>query len=1191
MKYKLILFLTVFLMGVDGVYSQQRVKLKNALDQITKVYGTKFSYADGLLDHEETMSNLIPVKKEKPIEEVLKTVLYPNRLLFLYVQDNYYTIIRERKTDTDTEPRAVQDPYLRTITGIVKDEMGRPVVGASVIPQGLRQGTLTSSDGRYTIRMKTLVDALIFSYLGMQPKRVLIGNSDEINIVLQLEDNVIEEVSVVSTGYQKVPKDRATGAFGQVSSAEIRKTPTISLTDRLEGTMAGVHVDPKTHEVQIRGVNSYGAGSSKRPLIVVDGFQMSDIENNRFNLGENVTGQASGGAILSMFNPEDIESITVLKDAAAASIWGANAANGVIVIETKKGRSGQPTIGFGTNFSVSKPSDLSKLDRMNSAQYVALEKELFEKGFYADNYTADSWTPFNTKKPHSQAVEWLFSRQRGQATQTQLDSALSSLSLIDNNRQIQDYLLQTATSQQYNLSVSGGSGGTNYFLSGNYSKDVPSFRANRGESAFVNANLTNTLFNNRVRVSTGINYNFNDALNNPTAMNAFSGLQYGLRPYDLLVDDNGERIRRYLRYRPEVIRDRFDKAGYLDWTYNTLDELDAIQYAEQANRLRINMDVNTKITDWLDFSVMGQYQRNLENTENISSLDSYEVRDAVNYATAVVANGRLSYGIPLGGKLGTRSYNGWQYVLRSQFNINKDFGTDQHHNLTFIAGTEVSQNEYRSVSQNFFGFNPDTYGVSAVNPTVQYPVVEGWNESIGTQAAAVVGRNLYRSLSYYANAATAFLNGRYVISGSVRFDDFTVVGASRSQRAQPLWSIGGKWNLKKEEFMRDVSWLDNLDLRLTYGVNGTIPNGVGNVTVITTSTDAQTNETTAKISSPANQQVTWEKVYGWNYGIDLTTWSKRLTFSADYYNKRTEDILYNLPFNPTYGWTQLMFNSASMKARGIDIALGVDWFRDRFGGKTTFTFGYNTNEVTDTRFTKATNAATLTTSRLPIAGMPVDYLYAYRWAGLDESGRSQVSKLDGSIVKASQSGLDIAVDDLVYMGRTTPPYIGGLFNTFRYKNFTLDVRMTYEMGHILRRSSIQNYPSFSISANSTAVIGTQKDLAYRWQQDGDQAITNVPAIVQDGSQSNSLTRYSNADILVVSGSHIRFQQVGLGYNFNADILRRLPFKTLSINTSARNLGILWRENKDGVDPKYRYVGNYSNIPPAPTYFLSISTTF
>lgn len=1186
MNSKLLVFLICLLSSL-GAYAQKKVGLEQALNEVTHLYGTKFSYEEGLLRGVQVDVDLVPKNKSNPVETVLKDLLYPNKFLFLFVQNNYFTIIRDSRGEKDN---AGDDRFWKIISGYVKDGDGDPLVGVTVLPDGhaVRSGVTTSSDGHYTIRLVNPAEALIFSYVGMEPQRKVIGNNTQINVSMGAIVNELEEVEVLSTGYQKISKERATGSYSHMTDKDLKETPTINILERIEGLAPGVQVDVRNNTIRVRGISSFGSSTAKDPLIVIDGFPLTTNEDSRFQLVSRGAGSAANNAVMSNINPEDIESITVLKDAAAASIWGAQAGNGVIVIETKRGRNSIPTINFSTNLSISAPADLKDLNRMSSAEYIELEKELYERGYYTDNYLKDDWMNFNQKAPFSEAVEWMFKVDRGTATEAERDAALARLASIDNTGQIRDYLLQNATSQQYNLSVSGGTNKNTYYVSGNYSKDVPVYRANKAESFSFTSNLTNQLFNDRVKLSTGINYTYGNSLSSQAAANAIGGTELGLRPYELLKDDAGNVISRNIRYRDEVAQSFVDQ-GYLDWSYSPVDELDATNYNSQSHRIRIHADINTKINSWINLSVMGQLSRNLEDSENVDKLSSYSMRNMINYGTTVSSTGKLSYGVPLGGSMQSQYTSGWQYVLRSQFNLDKNFGEQKEHNFTGVVGAEMRQNTYRTLGQKFYGFNEDTYSFATVNPTEYYPTIDGYSGTLGGSNSSQ--KSLTRYLSYYANAAAAFFKNRYVLSASARFDDMTLVGASRSDRAKPLWSVGVKWDAKQEDFLNEVYWINGLSLRLTHGVNGTIPTSTGVNTIITTSTDNTTNETTASISSPGNNAVSWEKVRTSNFGLDFATWNNRLSFSLDYYTKETTDILYSLPFNPTYGWSRLTVNGASMESHGIDLGARADWWRnENFRWSTTFNFSYNTNEVTDSRFEASTAVSSLLGGGTPTVGKPVGYLYAYHWAGLDENGQSQIYNKEGEIITSGQYNSLITTDDLVYMGRTTAPYFGGLFNTFALKNFTLGIRLSYEMGHVLRRLSVQNYPTWNTTSYS-GVIGTQKDLALRWRESGDELTTDVPGLIRDENLQNSIDRYKNADLLVISGSHIRLQQVNFGYTFSPDFLKRTPFKTLSANASVRNLGILWRKNKDGVDPQYVSTTNYNNMSPAKQFFFSINTSF
>lgn len=1174
----------LFPLAVSG---QQKMSLKKALEEVRQVYGTKFSYEEHLLD-DVYVNVKAPMDKKESVEKVLKELLYARGFLFLYVQENYYTIIKDNRKESVSTPdiatENIQAPnYVQTITGIVTDADGRPLIGATVIPEGyaIRNGVITSSDGRYTLRLEQATAALVFSFVGMSPQKVPVEGKSVINVRLQSDIRQLQQVNVISTGYQVLPKERSTGAAELITAKQIKEVPAPNMMERLEGLVPGVRFDVRNNTINIRGKNTLGVTDGSSPLIVIDGFPAVEQK-----LTDRLNGNASAGAILSRYNPEDIESITVLKDAAATSIWGAKAANGVIVITTKKGVKNSSRINFSSNLSVSAPANMDHLDRMSSSEYIDLEREMKDLGYFSDPYYWDSsWMTFNQNKPVSEALEWMFKVDRGQATAAQRDSALSALGKLDNRKQIRDLMLQHAITQQYNLSFSGGGQNSTYYVSTNYSKDIPVFRNNKGENYFVTANLSNDLFNNRVTVTTGINYNYANSVSNQAALNAIGSSRLGLRPYEMLQDAAGNPIARSIDYRDEVAADFLSK-GYLPWTYSPLQELNYGNTDSKENRFRFNTAINTKVTNWLNVDLSGSLQRNTEEEIILNETNSYDSRTMLNTATTVGTNGRLVYGIPFGGKMQTANSTATSYSLRGQVNVNKSFGNI--FNLNALAGTEIRQEKGSRYQQTRYGFNEETYTSAAWDPTASYQTVMGWSSSLGYSDGSI-RNSISRALSYYGNAALSIFGNRYTVSGSVRFDDFTLVGASRSQRAKPLWSVGAKWDVKSENFMQNVNWLDALNLRLTYGTGGSIPTSASKTAVMSIyAPNSTTREPYGDIVRPANDKISWELTKSWNLGIDFALLNNRLGIGADVYGKKTTDILWQFPINTTYGWSSLQYNAASMKGHGYEFSVRGEIVRSKnFGWTSVFNLSYNTNEVTDSRFTKNENAVLVVNGGSYIVGMPTDYMYAYRWAGLDDKGRSQVYDKEGKIINADAGNNQITTEDLVYEGRTTPPFFGALFNNFNYKAFTFGVRITYEMGHVFRRPSIQNYPDWNGAYQG--VVGTQKDLARRWRKPGDEATTNVPGL--ENVSTNNLNRYKWSDLLTESGSHVRLQQISMGYQIPSRVLSGLFLKSGSVSLSARNLGIIWRKNKSGVDPNYIVTNNYSNLPPAKAYFLSVNASF
>ncbi|NWL01619.1 SusC/RagA family TonB-linked outer membrane protein [Flavobacterium collinsii] len=1035
--------------------------------------------------------------------------------------------------------------------------------------QGKQSWDITRKEGEYRMRVSPY-DTIVFSSLGFKTVTVPVNNKRIIDAVLVPDVMELHTVEIaVSNGYTEIPKERVTGAIGVMTAKELAEVPTVDIQSRLEGKLAGVNVDPRTGSISVRGTNSYsGTG---QPLIVIDGFPQSREDFAFSKRG------VPGSSILSFLNPDDVESITVLKDAAASSIWGSMAANGVIVITTKKGKKGEPTISFNTTTSIGEKIDLGKLRVMNTAQYIDYEKDLVNGGFVADNIS--NWQALNP----SAAQEIMFRQKRGEISIAQRDQLLAQLGQNDNLGQINKYLLRNSVTTQYDLSINGGNEKSTYYLSLGYNKDHAAMRGNDSQS--YNITLNNSFqLKSFLKLNTGVNYVPTSYQTNTVANEALSNVSAtALRPYDMIADENGNGINRYFLFRPEVSKG-FEAKGYLPWSYNYLDELNYSNVITKGANIRLNASLTATVTDWLNFEASGMYTSITNKTKSLSELDSYFTRNMINQATSVNTAGKLVYGIPLGSYLYNTNINNDTQSMRFQMNINKNL--NENNSLHFLAGTEIREERREGSSQRYYGYNVDTNSGQSVNPTVYYNTVYGWQSIIGTSDNSI-SKSRNRYLSYYGLGSYDFMN-RYHVSGSVRFDDTNLVGASKKNRALPLWSVGGKWDMNKEFFLRDVNWLSNLAFRITYGKAGVSPSGgFGSQSPVISigSVDFNTQLPTGSISIPQNPEIKWETTSTFNYALDYGFFNNRLRGSVDFYYKKTEDILVNLPFNPTYGWSFVNYNTGTLKGHGVDLSLSGTIINTAFKWNSTFNFSYNTNEVTDSRFKATTTNQYL--SGVTTEGKPIGYVYAYNWAGLDNTGQSTVYKKDGTIVNSTQGIASIDKEDLKYMGTTFAPYFGGLMNDFSFKNFRLGVQITYYAGHVFRNTVLQNYPSYS--GVQYGAVAKDELVADRWRQAGDEAFTNVPGLTN--ISFNSLNRYQMADINVLPADNVRLQQVSLGYNVPSEWLQKTFIKSLSFNFAARNLGLLWVKNDLGIDPQYLSNNNYNTLPPQRNYSLQFNCSF
>ncbi|MFN0257292.1 SusC/RagA family TonB-linked outer membrane protein [Pedobacter ureilyticus] len=1155
--------------------AEKNAPLEHILKEIRKQSGYDIIYDLNLvLDTKPVSINV----NQANVFEALQRTLSGQQLTFTV--DGRTIVIKERGVI-----EKITDMVLDYEVKIqVRDSLNLPIAGANVYNKTINKMYTTDKNGEVLIKdVPANGYVLQISYIGFKGEEIFVDRKTKTYWVTMKEATAgLQEINVISNGYQTISRERAAGAYAIVSAKEIQETPALNLMERLEGKVAGVKFDIKNNTIQIRGVNSF-AGASGTPLIVLDGFPMMD-PSDRATVTKSVSGNAWGNSIISSINIADIEQITFLKDASATSIWGSRAANGVVVIETKKGKKAAPTLNASYTLGISKNPSMSSLKWMNSAQYIDLEQEMVNKNLITDPAAAPPGNEFYTLN-NSEATELMFKFRRGTITAAQRDAALAELASRNGLAQIEDKLLQNAVNHQYSLSYSGATESSTYYVSGSYNKDIPIYRSNYADNAFFNASTSTEFFNKRITLRTLVNYQYSKSQYNPSAVNALSVSTTAQRPYELLVDANDNPIRRNIIFRDAFANSLIAK-GYLPFTYNAVDELNYSNSIAKNNVFRITAGLNGKITKWLNADLSVSNQRQIGNSYTLDEIDSYAGRLLVNTGT-VVTSGKPVYNVPYGGRYITYSNTASDITFRGQ--LNSDFKLSDDHHFNVIAGTEMRETETSNTSETRYGFDADTRTIGIANPTTQYMTMYGYTQSLGQNLGALISYRK-RYLSYYGNASYSFRE-KYFLTASARMDDYTLQGLDRRNRTKPFWSVGLRWNAQNEEFLKPLEWLNSLSVRATIGTAGVVPQGGSNITVISVSgSDPRTGQPVASIDNPGNSELSWETTRMANLGFDFGLFKGRLGGSFDVYTKRTNGILASFPFNQTYGWGSLFFNTGTLSGNGYEFSLNGDVLRaGMFTWKSVLNFGYTNNIVTEQRYVN--NASNIAGTGSTIEGEALGTLYVYRWAGLDNRGQSQIYDRNNNIINNTTNLTNaFTKEDLVKVGRLYAPYSSGFNHTFTYGQLQLGVQITGYFGHVFLKNSItnSNYPTSDQFAYF-GVLGRQEDLAYRWRNAGDEATTNVPGITN--VNFNSINRYRFSDILVRKADNIRLQQVSLGYTVPKRFLPRNTIKNISISANVRNLGILWRANKEGIDPEYINTGNYGSVTPTPSYVFGINATF
>ncbi len=1054
----------------------------------------------------------------------------------------------------------------RKIGGVVLDaETGEPIIGAAVKVVGKPGvGAVTDVNGRFSIDYAAKGAQVQVSYVGMNSQTL--PADSYMNIKLQGDLKVLNDVIV--TGYQDIKKEKLVGSVSTVRAAQLDERYTTNLLSNLEGRVAGLTT--YNGKTTIRGVSSLHAETS--PLLVVDGLPVE-------------------GRIDDL-NPYDIESVNVLKDAAASAIYGARAANGIIVVTTKNAKKKDKfDIDFSTNLTIKEKRNFDYADNfyMTPEEQVNAESSFWDYYyFHNDGEVNDPMgateNSLNSGSADLTPVQWAYYQKAlGNISDSELQNTLNSLKKNNYAKEWGKAISRQQVMQQYNLALRSRSDIAQNNVTVNYKHD------NAGEinsyETLMNINykgvfdvakwLTATLGVNAIYGRTkGPGSDYNSRHTNPFAVAAY-------RPF---YNADGSVAKQYYwysgnAYNPSIIPD-----GFYDMGVNPIDEYYNNTVETRRQHMRYQGGLLFKIIEGLTLNTQFVYENNHSTTEWKANADSHAARTLRNAYTTVDANGTVTYGTPEnGGFMNTTNTDGQYWTGRAQVDFNRTFGK---HGIQALAGLEFRETKYWGSRALVLGwddqlqnsathtvdmgtlsqirYNSSLFSGGNGFPSNQFafsPYIEG--------AMGLVTEVLHRYASGYFNATYTY-DEKYNVFGTFRKDYADVYGLNAKFRGKPLWSVGAGWNMHNEDFMKSIKWINFLKPRVSYGVTGNIyQNATSYMTATSTDVNAYTNLPMGRVESPANPNLKWEQARTFNVGVDFSLLDNRLSGTLDYYNKVSKDVFSNRTLDPTTGFTSMFVNTASMRNRGVELQLSYDWMpahsRDQFGWSTSFTFSHNKNIVTDVE-NPATRAYELISNPY-VEGYPASALWSWRFAGISdkegEKGQTLWYDADGNPVHAA-SGADVSV--MEYSGQTDPKVVMGLDNSFSYKGFSLSILMAYYGGHKMR----------ALEENET--FSTQWDTAYpsyfnnAWTPENP---TNTPGIGRYASTSlGSEPRYGNNS--VHDADFLKIRNIVLGYELPQQWLKKLHINRATLRFQIDNPKYLWVKNKVGVDPETLGIRNLSS---------------
>lgn len=1005
-------------------------------------------------------------------------------------------------------------------------------------------------DGRlFVIKRKITV-----SYVASLTKSFSQENSAAQRKVSEFGNETLPGVVVVpiSNGYQYIPKDRATGSFGFIDRALITRTVSTDINSRIENTIPGVLSNhgqsaagiPIREIPQIRGLSTIYADAT--PLYVVDNFPYDGDINN--------------------INPNDIENINVLKDAAAASIWGVRAGNGVIVISTRKGRLSDsirtltPAFSYSSSVTFQSRPDVFNISRISSADFIDRERSWFDSGYY--NF------PSNTT-PMSPVVDLLSKVKAGAIDPNTANTLIESMKSQDVYEDMEKYFYRGSVNQQHYLQASAATTNAAYYFSTGWDHNLSDVAGSSYDR--VTMRLHNILkISTPLQIETGITFT-----HNTTRANGNPGFNYqsthghvGFYPYAKLADALGNPKPVSLDYSPGYL-DAAHQVNFPDWTYMPLKDMQTRKYIDRAHDLLINIGTRYAFTRSLNLELKYQYETGGSGANDTHDASSYYTRDLINSFIQVDPGNSLSYPIPPGGILDVATQETTSHQARLQLNFKHNWG--RQNNLTAIGGYEIKSLTSTLRYNREYGYDPDngSYNSNIDYATLFSPYQQFNPTKIPTAALPV--QQIDHFLGYYINASYT-LHNLYTVSASAREDAANLFGVNTNQKTVPLWSAGLAWQINHERFYH-IDWLSDLKLRATYGRNGNVSRLASAYTTATYAQGGITSDSyrVGYIQGLANPNLRWEQVGVFNLGLDFTV-KKAITGSLEYYHKHATDLIGAAPGDPTLGLIQVpgqpgyyYANGATMNGSGIDLQLEAHILDGHTSSDlkwaANFIFSKTVSKVQKYLLNTTTGYSYINQHSInPRPGQPIYAINSFKWMGLDNVGdpmgyyNGKPSKDWTSIVS------NTLIDSMVHNGSSQPTIFGAFRNTFEWRHFTASFNISYKLGYYFRRPSISYSDLFNHWSGNA-------DYALRWQQPGDEGRTIVPSAGGPTIPNRDLF-YLNSSALVEKADHIRLEDIVISYDLEKKDHSWLPFEKIRIYNYLSNLGLLWRANRSGIDPYY-----------------------
>ncbi len=1148
MKLLTILFLSTFAVSAaNNSYSQQaKFSLNLTSVTIAKVFHEIEQNSEFILlynEKEVDVNRKVNVKvKNESVTSILDQIFDGTKNAYR-IYDRQIVII-EKENNSDISPSLDlpqnQDPKKKDISGTVSDEDGQPIPGVSVIVQGTTIGITTDINGVFRLKVPTEAKTLQLSFVGMRTKLVEIGNQTQFDIAMEQDAIGIDEV--VAVGYGTMRKRDLVGAISSVKSDDISIASSASIGHALEGKAAGLMIRQNSAQpgggldILIRGGASINA--SNAPLIVVDGFPISDLEQPD-NGGRYDAGTQS---VLNSFNPNDIESIEVLKDASATAIYGSRAANGVILITSKRGKEGKVNVQYSASYSFQQYNN--EFDVLPLNEWMQVRNEAARETFMYNN---------NVYPYGDNTMEEAMAEPVG-GQQLQRPYTQKAINNVGRGTDWLGLVTRNGAVNQHNLSVSGGNEATKYLISGNYYKHDGVIKNSAMERFSFRTNIDQKISD---YVNMGLNLTAS-RINNDNS-------QLGNGQFE-----NAGIIRSAMKFGPHIRA--IDEDG--NYPINPLTALQPNPYSllnisdeGKIERLLANTFVEIHPIKDLTIKLNAGFDRGLTKRSN--------------YLPQTTLHGKLE-----NGRAAISQTDQNEYLIEATANYSKTFGGI--HNFNILAGVNKQKYDVSTMSEGNTSFITDAFL---------------WNNLQSGSGTRSVGSSLYKNtLVSYFGRLNYNMNNKYLFTFTIRTDGSGVFARNHKWGTFPSAAIG--WNVAEENFMSGIKdVVSQLKIRVSHGQTGNADIG-GNSTAAYYAYNAYLAPDESILTGVAahrieNPDLKWETTTETNVGVDYSIFDGRIGGSFEYFNKVISDLLNYKPINSYHEVNEVMANTGETQSKGFELTLNtLNVKKHDFTWRSILTLSkykdtwrkraddwkpnpYQSEKDPIRAMFYRTADGILQIGETVPAAQPDLKPGMIKIKDIDGFLRNDegnpVTDENGKFLKTGEPDGIIDDADTKLLGTTDPALIGGFTNIMKYKNFTLNFHFTGMFG---RQLADPNYTAFGISAGSVFstgqnVLRTVKD---RWTPDN-------PSTTQPGSYM-TYERYGVGDFFLEDAWFIRLQNVSLGYDIPKRWLGNIV-SAANVHVDAENL--FWISPYGGIDPETdSYTAAYPNVS---TFSVGLNVTF